>query len=55
VDDLGPLLEEVVQHTDGQAQGQQQRGRLVEGKLEAQHVHDLGAGGKGAGVCVWRD
>lgn len=41
VDDLRPLLEEVVQHTYRQAQGQQQRRGLVEGQLEAKHIHNL--------------
>ena len=41
MDDVRPLGDEVIQHTHGQAQGQQQRGGSVEGKAEAQDIHHL--------------
>lgn len=41
MDDVRPLRDEVVEHAHRQAQGQEQRGRPVEGQAEAQHIHHL--------------
>ncbi len=41
MDDIWPLCDELPQHSDREAQGEQQGWGVVEGKAEAKHIHYL--------------